>query len=459
MSESKNLDHGLLFSEQGVQTADEAAYNSKIQPEFLKLGCQVKLILSTKRNDSFLLYNNIDPSDIDPEHNSLISNINEFFSNESNKLHVYLGIMCPRAELNFKDRKLEPSKELTNAVNTAIQHHNPYQELSKVFKTYGYFLPKSIILGHKAYRSCYLIMKDDSCQLLDQKDFDSVKYSNNNDILNQWEEYIRLHDPGTSTKDGNGIIMRDKNDFDTSFLTSINNDKIMKDGLEEWVKSCFESKIDSWKVISWKGLYPLYEIFDKELQKEIKSLLEIDDQAEKLKERVLLTGLIPIKDSTYHYHVKFSDHFGFNLSSDSYKIFGKLITQNGKSLDTSVIKFQSMSISGFSAIIENFYTNKKSTGSHITWIMIGIPSEIGYFSPHTRNISVQNLGCHLFKCNNIYKYPLDVPEDLPANSVVYVSVLHPSSHCGMKFTFQNEIGNGNIINIHLSNDDKNDSNT
>ncbi|RIB18298.1 hypothetical protein C2G38_2184960 [Gigaspora rosea] len=79
---------------------------------------------------------------------------------------------------------------------------------------------------------------------------------------------------------------------------------------------------------------------------------EIDDQTEKIgiKERVLIT----VEASIYEYRVKFSDI----LSLSNYKMFGKLVSQNGEVIDLASIKFQSTNIFSFSVIIENFDMTK-----------------------------------------------------------------------------------------------------
>ncbi|CAG8746203.1 524_t:CDS:2, partial [Dentiscutata heterogama] len=140
-------------------------------------------------------------------------------------------ILCPRAELNFENIELKPFTELNNAVEKALKHHNPYHELLKVFKTYGHFLPKSIIFGHRLYRACHLDIKENSLQFTDWEDFDFVTYNNN--LLNKWENYTKFHNLSTSTND--------------EVMISINNGKIVRDDLKEWVNSCLESNIDSWQ--------------------------------------------------------------------------------------------------------------------------------------------------------------------------------------------------------------------
>ncbi|KAF0441541.1 calmodulin-dependent protein kinase [Gigaspora margarita] len=245
------INHGLLINKRGIKIANKPAHNSKALPElsnFVDKCSQIKLVFSTKCKVSFLLNNHIDPSNINSDDSWMSDIVNNFSLNESNKSPIYLGIIFPQAELTFKDKKPEPLTELQEAVEKALEHHNPYHELLKIFNTYGHFLPKKIILGHKLYRLYYLIMKQHSQNQFTEWDyFEFATY--NNKILNLWDNYAKLHN------------------FDTSFLTSVHSNKVMKNDLKEWVDSCLESKQDSCRVINWKELYPLYEIFDEKTQK------------------------------------------------------------------------------------------------------------------------------------------------------------------------------------------------
>ncbi|CAG8684424.1 11656_t:CDS:2, partial [Dentiscutata heterogama] len=182
---------------------------------------------------------------------------------------------------------------------------------------------------------------------------------------------------------------------------------------------------------------------DKTLQNDIKFIFGIGE----LNERVLMTEVIPFKYSTDYYCIKFPVH----LDSNDYKIFGKLVTQNGEPIDIA-IKFQSLSLTGFSIIIENFNTNnKKFTDSQVIWMMIRIPSKIGFYSIHTRNIPVLALGSHSFKYeNNHHEYKLHVLQELPEASVICLSILYPSLCYGMKFTIQDDNNNGSEISIVIN---------
>ncbi|CAG8819337.1 21782_t:CDS:2, partial [Gigaspora rosea] len=216
--------------------------------------------------------------------------------------------------------------------------------------------------------------------------------------------------------------------------------------------------------IKCKELYPLYEIFDLSLRQEvvsalqIESILEIDNQAEfikrnNIKERVLMEGIVPIKDPPYSYSVKFP----FYLKSNNYQIFGKLITHDGKPIDEVIIKFEFMDIYGFLIFMENYKHTYKN--SKIAWILIGIPAEVGYFSPNTRKIKVLDSGNEPFalKLNN--DIILEVPENLPHDSVIVFSFKHPLSNYEPNFIakIQSYQANKILFNIQCLDDELSDS--
>ncbi|CAG8593471.1 7374_t:CDS:2 [Racocetra fulgida] len=339
---SQILNYGLLINKRGIQLADLPICKVEIQPKTIEKS-RIKLMFSTKHVDSFLLNNHIDPSAINFEYDKWIFDtvFNENFLPEN--LPVYMEILCSQAELIFENQKIKPSNELNNTMERALNHKYPYQEIMKVFKDYGYFLPKKIILGHKLCKMTYLAARAEPRFLKSEvTDFNDFATLQRNSVLNKWEDLLKLHN------------------FDTSFLTSINGEDVTIDKLQEWVVSCLKDDLNSLQIISWEKLCPLYEIFDEPLKQKIKLILGSDDmyytnpmnlqqvketkelgdtnpvelqqvkEAKELgvKERVLIAGVIPINGLTYLYREKYSDH----LNSSNYKIFGKLITQDGEQI-------------------------------------------------------------------------------------------------------------------------------
>ncbi|CAG8457015.1 11376_t:CDS:2 [Racocetra fulgida] len=300
-----------------------------------------------------------------------------------------------------------PSDELTYKVKEALKHHDPYHKLVDVFNNHGYFLPKKIILGHKIYGMTYLTIGKNFTEHNHEgnnpewKPPDDFSESEFDDLLIQWENWMSSYN------------------FDLSYLVSINGELIMKNKIKEWIKFCLESDLDSLQVIGCKELYPLYEIFDFSLRQEIESVLGISRPTEftisnqpesvnrtNIKERVLMAGIVPIKDPPYSYSVKFPDRF----KSNNYQVFGKFITQDDEPID-----------------------------------------DVGYFSPYTRKINIFGSGNEPFALiSNNSNIVLKIPENLPQDSVIIVSFKYPPSHYEPKFiakikSYQN---NKILFNIH-----------
>ncbi|CAG8482224.1 7243_t:CDS:2 [Dentiscutata heterogama] len=412
--ENEIFDYGLIINKCGIHFAK----NSAIEPR-----------------ETFLLSDDIDPLAIDSKYYGWISatdeNLTYKIKNETfQKLPVYLAILCPEAEMVFENENIKPSEKFEISVKEALNHYNPYHKLIEIFENYGYFFPKRIVFGYKLYRMCHLIMKND----LPKQNTKWINFNNSieyNKILNEWESLI---------KSGS--------DFDTSYLASIDGNYILINNIKEWM-SLLKSDPDSSRIINWKELYPLYKILNEHQQTEIEFILGIDDQTEKfgIKERVLITGVIPVKDSIHEYRVKFLNR----LSSSNYKMFGKLVSQNGEVINLASIKFQSTNIFGFSVIIENYDITSKNINFQIAWMLIGLPSEIGFYSLDTRNIPIMALNSYQFTCikkNSIIT--LKVPENLPENSIMCTNFIYPTTDYKTKFTASIRNYHNDQIKIEIS---------
>ncbi|CAG8684153.1 16812_t:CDS:1, partial [Dentiscutata erythropus] len=157
------------------------------------------------------------------------------------------------------------------------------------------------------------------------------------------------------------------------------------------------------QIINWCDLCPLYEIFDNPLRKDVESILGID--CYDVKEKVLMTGIVPIEKDIDYYRINFFPDGTNHLKSNNYQIFGNLIKTDGKPVDKVIVDFKSTNVYGFSAIIETFLpsskylfimlqyidcyinynlqhqnisSNKFFVNSQIVWILVGIPKEVGF---------------------------------------------------------------------------------
>ncbi|CAG8597056.1 21613_t:CDS:2 [Gigaspora margarita] len=438
---SLKFSRGLIINAQGIRLSDFISYDfkpkyKKHKNDFVKnTSFDAKLVNSITKKESFLLKNHIELSADELEHVSQIFDtdvsINSIMTDESSTNDIFLMIQCSKVELIIKKESIKPSIELIDKVKEALKHYDPYHKLMDVFNNYGYFLPKKMILGHKIYRiACltvdqYLTEPNDKNNDTKWAIFDDFSENKLELILSQWEKCMSSYN------------------FDLSYLVSINGELIMKNKIKEWIKFCLKDDLDSLQVIGCKELYPLYEIFDLTLRQEIESVLgismqinstlEIDNHAKfinrnNIKERVLMTGTVPIKDPPYSYSVKFPICF----KSNNYQVFGKFITRDDEPIDEVIIKFEFMDTYGFLIFMEDYNFTYKD--SKIAWILIGIPAEVGYFSTNTRKINVLGSGNEPFalKSNN-NNIECKVPENLPQDSVIVVSFKHPSSNDEPRF--------------------------
>ncbi|CAG8624991.1 7985_t:CDS:2, partial [Dentiscutata erythropus] len=400
----KKLNHGLIISTQKMQIAGPSACAFMSKPKMNVLDTikfQAKLILSSKYKDSFLLENHIEsPTDLD-----WISDANPQ-TNISQVNTICLEIRYPKAEATFEKGSIEPSKELIVAVKKALKHKNPYRELMKVLDSFGHFLPNKVILGDKLYS----ISKNSSAnqeltELKIDKEFKAADdFSQNctdyDDIMKQWEKCIESNNIGSSP------------------LTTINGIAVRKNKIKEWAISCLKKSSDSWSIISWEGLYPLYEILDADLCQEVKLCLGNDEQAINtgIKEKVLRSGVIPIESSRYQYSVEFD----FPLESKNYQIFGKILTQSGTPFNKADVKFKSKDKSGFSAIVEAFSLQF-------------VPK------PATDDTGIDS--CEI---------QLKTSENLQSNAVLITSFKYPKSNYQQSFTAKVKDYRDKTININIS---------
>ncbi|CAG8765176.1 23258_t:CDS:2 [Racocetra persica] len=397
------LNRGLVINAQGIQLSDFLSYNFKQQHKHdsvEKTSFCAKLFNSTTKKESFLLESPIEISYDDLEYASQIFDTDEaansarsFLVNESSVNDVILVIEYSKAELTIEKETIKPSDELTDKIKEALKHHDPYYRLMYIFNIYGYFLPKKIILGHKMYRMTHLTkdkrLNETKIKINETKwtTLDDFSDSKLGDILSQWEKCIGLHN------------------FDLSHFVSIDDKIIRKDKLKEWIKFCLESDLDSLQVISCKELYSLYKIFDSTLRHEVKSVLEI-------KEKVLMTGIVPIKDPPYLYSINFPVCF----KSNDYQVLGKFIAHDGESINE----------------------------------VDGIPAKIGYFSKDTRKISIFGSDKELFKLNLNNDIILKFSENLPSNSVIFISFKCPPSNNEQNFITKIQNHKDNEFSINIS---------
>ncbi|CAG8571741.1 39021_t:CDS:2, partial [Gigaspora margarita] len=414
--EKFNFNHGIIIYKHEIGFARRLACKFESQPKINILSdtstgvFQMKLIFPTKRKDSFFLTNNINSYAINSDHVNWVVDIDQNPLNDESPVNdIYLEIKCSKAELIFEKESIKPSEKLKKAVTSALEDDDPYNELKKYLQNMGISCLEKmsrLIVDEK-----YLKQNDEKIEWGTLNDF---KIDKSNDVLNVltlWESKMKPYS------------------FDTSHLMSIDGAIIMRNELDKWVESCLENDNDSLQIINRSELYPIYEIFDESLCKDVKCILGINDQKNYVNEKVLKAGVIPIGELRDFYFVEFSS----TLKSNNYRIFGKLMTKDGEPKDEVVVKFKFTDINGFYAIIENFDSIKAKDymNLQITWILVGKPAEIGFFDKNTRNIAAicsEDTSFTLQNDQKILIARLKVPENLSTNSILITSFNYPRSN-------------------------------
>ncbi|CAG8583431.1 15495_t:CDS:2 [Dentiscutata erythropus] len=322
-----------------------------------------------------------------------------FFLNDDLSFnHVHFEVNFPKIELNFEKKNIKPTEAIKIAIDNALKNEKPYQELIKIFDTFGYLLAQKYILGQKLYNSCVPLQKISSID-------------NQLEIEELFENYPSKLDD-----------MLKKHGFDTSYLISMNGEAVKINDVEKWLNE--HSKL--LQVISRSELLPVYEIFDESTSYKIQSILGIDNQ--KRIKRILMTGIVQIIKNTKYYHIDFPS----NLESCNYHIFAKIIRHTNEELidtvDKTVVKIYSKNKTGFLAAIENIneIKNIDPADLQIMWILVGFPDEINFYSVHTRELSVlsvedQNITLE----DNKKSILINVPKELPRNSIMTLSFEYP----------------------------------
>ncbi|CAG8530551.1 26490_t:CDS:2, partial [Gigaspora margarita] len=443
ISISKKLNHGLIINAKKMQIATPLACASTSEPKMKVLDIikfQAKLIPSSKPRNSFLLENHI-TGDLD--NLDWISNADPLI-NTSKANSVYLEIKFSKAEITFEKGSIKPSKEFDAAIKNSLNHNNPYRELIKVFEEFGHFLPNKVILGDKLYS----ISKSSTTQKSAGLKSINKEFKKADDFSRDCRDYIDI------MKQWQTCIKSNSN-VDSSSLTSIGGNSIKKDKIKEWAISCLTKSPDSWNIINWEDLYPLYEILEPQVCQDVKLCLGIDEQtiSTGVKEKVLRSGVIQIDSSKYKYPVKFD----IPLESNNYQIFGKVSKQDGTPVDNVDVKFKSKDKSGFLATVETFSENNLDD-LQITWVLVGIPSDVGIFDSNTRSISVLCINKRQFSPKpakddtgiDNCDVQLKTPDSLPSNAILITSFKYPKSDHKQSFIAEVKDYRDKTIHVNIS---------
>ncbi|CAG8766450.1 12927_t:CDS:2, partial [Racocetra persica] len=371
------LKNGLIVDSRDIYTATNQAFNFESIAKNIK-GCYVKISLPKDRKELYLLKNHMDitsfqllpPKLIQIMLKSNILNDNLCFD------HVQFEVYYPKIELNLNKETIKPAKEIKKSCGQC-----------------------KLILGQKLYRTSVRTPDLDEQRLEIKKNFFQNYLSNIEELFVLWDYQYR---------------------FDETYLMTKEGKSIEKNNVEKWVADNSKQDFKLLRIINRSKFIPLYEIFEKPISRQIKTILGIDNLP-----KILMTGIVQVIKDVKYYKINFSS----NLGSSNYYIFAKLTSSNKQSFDKTIVNIQSESKKGFLAIIETFDEIKciDTTDLQIIWMLIGFPDEINFYSMRTRDLSLLSMESKeiiLDKHNN-KRVVISVPKNLPKGSIMALSFEYP----------------------------------
>ncbi|CAG8793626.1 34681_t:CDS:2, partial [Gigaspora margarita] len=391
------LNNGLIINSRDIYTSTSRAFNFEQRITSIEK-YYIKISMPKDRKELFLLRNHIDIDSFYSLPQKLIQIMmkSNVFDDESSFDHVHFEVYYPKSELCLEKETIKPTKEIKIAVDNALNSNKPYQELIKVFNTFGFLISQELMLGQKLYRTSYGASDFDDQQLKTKKNFFQNYLSNLNDLFVLWDNQYK---------------------FDQTYLMTTDGKLIEKNNIEQWLTDHSKQDFKLLRIINRSGFIPMYEIFEKSISHKIKTILGIDNLP-----KILMTGIVQIIKNAKYYKI----NFPFSLESS------KVIKSNNKqSFDKPIIKIQSENRTGFLAIIEKFdiIEHIDPTDLQIMWMLVGFPDQINFYSKHTRDLSILSMeNKDIVLDENINKQILiNVPKNLQKNSIMSLSFEYPLS--------------------------------
>ncbi|CAG8659996.1 12778_t:CDS:2, partial [Acaulospora morrowiae] len=341
---------------------------------------------------------------------------------------IYCDISIPLVEISFE--QIKPSNESIQALNDALSNMDPYTSLCKVFKKFGHLIPHKMVIGKKLSRNCREFSSALCEDSPDQSKKNSLKASSENynefrTVLNEWK-YL-LSESG----------------FNPTYLKNTEGGITEVENIESWISKDFQKL----EIIEYSDLISTYAILDFPMRKEIEKCFKEENQ-------ILMTGYIRIKNiHTHYYRVEFNTP----LKSSRYQVFGFVTDENLNVLEKLVVEFKFFTKFGFSIILKSL-DKEQLIGALLSWMLIGIPREIGFYSRNTRDMTVLRTGELTFEKDdgNIIikenKYFIKLPfiSEIPSESIVNIR-LEFSQNIHEAFIETRYISDTNEIQIINSN--------
>ncbi|CAG8580458.1 7475_t:CDS:2 [Ambispora gerdemannii] len=271
--------------------------------------------------------------------------------NDSKMNAIHSEIIVEKAQCEYDINYLKPTVKLSQAIDEALESNIPIESLNRVFEKYGHVISTKILFGDKL-RS-------------------SVKFNDDPHIL--YDDITQKFDKFSE------IDVTSLNKFVCfEHMLDMNDEPVEISRIPQWLENVSKKSLD-WRVIR-RVVAPLYKILDIKQQQKIENLYKKED-------RVLMNNETLLNNISKGYQRIVFDE---PLKSNNFQIYGSIVTSDGEKLP-EVVEFSLKSNFGFSVSWnEETVKAKYNRSFKLQWILIGCPSEIGYFDAKTRDISVKN---------------------------------------------------------------------
>ncbi|GBC10197.1 hypothetical protein RclHR1_09420005 [Rhizophagus clarus] len=309
-------------------------------------------------------------------------------------------IKIPMVKSNEHNSK--PTKEFEHDIEKAVNNMRPLEDLQRVFNEYGHLFPQRIILG----KSLKAILPDSHSH----NTFDDI-----NDV---------------------NKILETLNSNRISHLITQKGKNVEKENLSYWIKNAS----DNLEIIEFDKIISLYNILGERQQKSINDILNKFNDFQN--SRIIMTGITDLKDLEY---LK-------DALKDEFK--------NNTRLEAIYVNFGLYDINGFYAIIEKLKEiSIDITKCYISWVIVGIPSQLSVFSPNNREFQVECIKEPIkLQPNQSANYNIKTKSPLFEGYTIFAHTYHSSTN-EPKTIIKLVKWSHNFIKLQISQYDLNDDST
>ncbi|CAG8650026.1 7141_t:CDS:2, partial [Ambispora gerdemannii] len=311
---------------------------------------------------------------ITKEQNSIQESfINEAYD-EAKTNNIYFEILSEQLSIVFDFQTLKPTENLCLSIQKALKSNTPIENLKHVFQIFGHYFHTKIIFGNKLQRNV---------QLSSQEMEDETKKFDDFSEIDPLLKNLRELDQS----------------FDSSYMIAMDGYPKRLSQISEWLDTVLHQESE-WYIENFVLMF------------NTTSLLDYDSEYQRIE-------------------------YDSQLKSNTYQLFGNVVTCSEEKLESVYVKFSMKTKFGFSVSWHDFrqdyiQADDKSNFDSarrpykLRWMLIGCPSEIGYFDPNTRDISV-NIGFEELKLtHDLESVKIDVGKSLFQQDIVAFDIEYAS---------------------------------